>query len=88
MKEFLHGAGYGGVWPPAGVRGAGYHFFLPRVKASGLVWIVDEVAPETVFCFVFLGFLGSRFASFLTLAHLHAPSCKVAPLNGSLKYLR
>ena len=43
---------------------AGYHFFLPRVKASGLAWIVDEVAPETVFCFVFLGFLGSRLLRF------------------------
>jgi len=36
--------------------GASYHFFLPRAKASGLAWAVDEVAPETVFRFVCLGF--------------------------------
>ena len=44
--------------------GASYHFFLPRAKASSLAWAVDEVAPETVFRFVCLGFLGSRLLRF------------------------
>ena len=44
--------------------GESYHFFLPRAKASGLAWAVDEGAPETVFRFACLGFLGSRLLRF------------------------
>jgi hypothetical protein len=42
-----------------------YHFFLLRAEASGLVGGVAEAAAATgIFCFVCLGFFGSRLLRF------------------------